>query len=111
MRKTFWPLSNIIALAVGGLVGVGATLLIAPRSGRAVRARLRSKGILLKDRMGEEAILARSKVKDELNVLTLETRRQASRLGNRLQEALENQRDRIKGTVSSIPLPLHSNGR
>ena len=108
MKTVGWVLTNVAALAIGGLIGAGTALLVAPQSGRATRAMLRTQGVMLREKAAEEAIVARSRVKAELNSLTSEAHIRAIELGDRLKEAVEHE-PTVKKVVGAIP--LRTNGR
>lgn len=108
MKTVGWVLTDIAALAIGGLIGAGTALLIAPQSGRATRAMLYSQGVILREKAAEEAVVARSRVRAELNNLAGGARIRATELGDRLKVAVEHE-PTVKKVVSAIP--LHSNGR
>ncbi len=109
MRKVAWILSDIGALIIGGLIGAGIALLMAPQSGRATRAMLYSRGVQLRDKANEEVVVARSRVKNELNDLASEARIRAGKIGESLQTAVDHQQVALKKALSATP--LHINGR
>ena len=109
MKTAKWILSDIAALAIGGLIGAGIALLMAPQSGRATRAMLSSQGIMLREKAAEEAIVARSRVKHKLNGLAAGARIRASELGDRVQTAVDHQQAAVKKAISITPVRV--NGR
>ncbi len=94
-------ITNISALMLGGLGGAGLALLFAPQSGRATRAMIHSKGVLIKERVAEEMNVAASEVKDRFTGMTLQARHQTNHLGRQLQ-------GKIGETVGAIPMPFNS---
>ena len=92
-------LTTMTALILGGLIGTSVALLYAPRSGRATRALLRSKGVQIQEKVAEDISLTGTQVKDRLDNLTNEARNKVTEIG-----------DQLKDTVSSISLPIPANG-
>lgn len=90
---------SLATMVLGGLVGAGAGLLYAPRSGRATRAILRSKGVQLQEKVAEDVNLATAQIKDRVDNLTTEAHDRVVEIG-----------DQLKDSVSSISLPFPSNG-
>jgi len=109
MKKVSWILSDIAALIIGGLVGAGIALLMAPQSGRATRAMLYSRGVSLRDKANEEVVVARSRVKNEINGLAAGARIRAAEIGDRLQTAVDHQQVALKKALNATP--VHINGR
>ncbi len=64
--KIMTILLSIVALALAGLIGTSVGLLYAPQSGRATRALLKSRGILLQEKVREDIRLAGTQVRDGL---------------------------------------------
>ncbi len=99
-----WLISDVAALAIGGLIGAGIALLVAPQSGRATRAMLYSQGVALKEKAAEEVVVTRSRLKNEINGLASGARIRATEIGDRLQEVVEHPQATINKVVSSIPV-------
>ena len=90
---------SIITLILGGLVGASVGMLMAPRSGRATRAILRSKGVELQEKVSEEINLAGAQVKGQVDNLASGARHKVGEIG-----------DQLKDTVHSISLPFPGSG-
>jgi gas vesicle protein len=108
MKTVGWILSDIAALAIGGLVGAGIALLVAPQSGRATRAILYSQGVALREKAAEEVVVTRSRIRNELNGLASGARIRATELGDQLQKVVEHPQATLNKVVSAIP--VRSNG-
>jgi gas vesicle protein len=91
---------TIFALIIGGLIGTSVTLLYAPRSGRATRALLRSKGVQIQEKVAEDLSLTGNQVKGRIDNLTNEARHKVVQIG-----------DQLKDTVSSVSLPFPTSSR
>jgi gas vesicle protein len=63
-------------LVIGGLVGAGIALLMAPQSGEETRAQIRDAGVELKDRANETMAEAREKAE----AITADSRRRAEEI-------------------------------
>jgi gas vesicle protein len=107
--RTFF--SALAILTMGGLIGSGVALLYAPRSGRATRSMIQSRGVELKEKIAEEAHLASLQARGQLNHVRRDTRYKARQLGSRLQNAREDRQYAIKESVSGISLPFKHNGQ
>ena len=95
-RMIFLSLSTLI---LGGLAGASVGMLFAPRSGRATRAMLRSKGVELQERVSEDITLAGAQVMGRVDNLATDARHKVGEIGGQLKES-----------VSSISLPFPTNG-
>ena len=58
---------SIITLILGGLVGASVGMLMAPRSGRATRAILRSKGVELQEKALRQLLADREFARDRIH--------------------------------------------
>lgn len=83
-------LSLVAMFAIGGLIGAGIALLMAPNSGPETRNMIRDKSMEMKDR-------AASKVED----MTSTAKDKASTLKDQTMETVEHQKDRIKDELES----------
>ena len=104
-------LLSIAALSVGGLVGAGAGLLYAPRSGRATRALIRSQGVALREKLAEDVLLATAQARSQVSHVRRDARYRANEIGVRLQDAIEERQHALKEAVGSISIPFQQNGR
>lgn len=60
-------LTNLSALAIGGIIGAAVALLVAPQSGQETREILRSKTMEMKDKAMEAATDTRERASNGLN--------------------------------------------
>jgi len=104
MKTARWILWNFAAFMVGGLIGAGITLLVAPQSGRATRALLYSRGVALRDKASEEIVVTRSRLNNQLNDLSSEARIRATRIGDRLQEAVNHPQAALNKARAAMPV-------
>lgn len=116
MRNSFWHsirsfLTGLVMLTIGGMIGSSVALLYAPRSGRATRSMIHSRGVALKEKLAEEAQLASIQAKDQLNHVKRDTRYRAREIGSRLQNSLEDRQYALKEAVSTISIPFQRNGQ
>ena len=95
-------LSIFTAFALGGLIGAGIALLMAPQSGKRTRHLLVSKSQEIRDRAVESAEDTRDMAGKALDNITHSTRNQASRLAKRGRKLAKDQRAGIKGRVQSV---------
>ena len=115
-RNSIWNavrsiLSGIAVLAVGGLIGSSVALLYAPRSGRATRALIRSRGVELREKIAEETQLTALQARGQMNHMRRDARYRAREIGSRLQNTREDTQYALKGAVSAVPLPFKHNGQ
>lgn len=76
-------LSLISMLIVGGLLGAGVALLMAPQSGRRTRLKIRDKGMELRERAAETAEDTRHRASHTLDDWASSTRERVSSLRER----------------------------
>jgi len=91
---------NVLYLILGGIVGAGTALLLAPQSGRATRSMIRTSGELLKDRVAEDVNLTRWQLGKRFDSMAFGARHRASHIGSQLKDRVE-----------SIQMPHMSNDR
>ena len=103
--------SGLAVLTMGGLIGSSVALLYAPRSGRATRSLIYSRGVELKEKIAEEAQLAGMQAKGQLNHVRRDARYKAREIGSRLQNTREDRQYALKEAVGGIPLPFKHNGQ
>ncbi len=95
-------ISVFAAFALGGLIGAGIALLMAPQSGKKTRHLIVSKSQEIRDRAMESAEDTRDMAGKALDNLTQGTRDQANRLAKRGRKLAKEQRNGIKGRVQSV---------
>jgi gas vesicle protein len=89
----------ITVFAVGGLVGAGTMLLMAPQSGEKTREVIRKKGVEIKDKAVSSAEETRHRAEDRLDDITSQTKDRMSSLKDRGQKELDAQRANLKKKV------------
>ena len=92
-------LSMIAVFAVGGLIGAGTMLLMAPQSGEKTREVIRKKSVEFKDKAVNSAEETRHRAGDRLDDIRSETKDRVSTLKDRGQKELDAQRANIKEKV------------
>jgi gas vesicle protein len=75
-------------------------LLYAPQSGRATRAMLQSKKVILQEHAADEVVIAKSQIEAAVENLTAQVRDDVAKFS-----------DQLKNTVGSISLPVKINGK
>ncbi|MGE5224047.1 MAG: YtxH domain-containing protein [Omnitrophica WOR_2 bacterium] len=95
-------LSIFTAFALGGLIGAGIALLMAPQSGRKTRHLILSKSQEIRDRAMESAEDTRDMAGKALDNLTQSTRDQANRLAKRGRKLAKERGDGLRGRVQSV---------
>ena len=91
---------------IGGLVGAGVALLLAPQSGEETREQIRQKGIELKDR-GDVALQDLRRRADEASV---EFRRRTEELKKAIDKSTEDIKAAVEGEKSELAAEAESKG-
>lgn len=104
-------LSGLAILTVGGLIGSSVALLYAPRSGRATRALIRSRGVEMREKIAEETHLTALQARDQMNHMRRDARYRAREIGSRLQNTRQDTQHALREAVSTVPLPFKHNGQ
>jgi gas vesicle protein len=84
--KTGTLVLTIATMILGGLIGTGVGFLIAPRSGRATRSLLRSRGVELQEKVAEDINTAAGQVKNRIEDLSIEARDKVVEIGEQLKQ-------------------------
>jgi gas vesicle protein len=92
-------LSVIAVFAIGGLVGAGTMLLMAPQSGEKTREEIRKKSVELKDKAVNSAEETRHRAGDRLEDISSQTKDRISDLKDRGQKEFNAQKANIKEKV------------
>ncbi len=95
-------ISVFAAFAIGGLIGAGIALLMAPQSGKKTRQKILSKSQEIRDRAMESAGDTRDMAGKALDNINKSTRDQANRLAKRGRKLAKDQRTGIKERVQSV---------
>ena len=96
------------ALLIGGLVGAGTMLFLAPQSGRKLRARIQKKSNELRERTTDTVKDAVSQVKSKGFQIKDEVREKAEDLQHQGVDVLAEQLDRITAAVEAGKKALKS---
>jgi gas vesicle protein len=88
--------SLIFAFAIGGLIGAGVALLMAPQSGQETRDLIRNKSVEIKDKAVETASDTRMRASRALNDVAQQTKEKVSSLGKRGEQMVEEGKQRIE---------------
>jgi gas vesicle protein len=85
----------VTAFAIGGLIGAGVALLMAPQSGQETRDLLRNKSLEIKDKAAETASDTRQRATRALNDVAQQTKEKVSALGKRGEQLVEEGKQRV----------------
>lgn len=91
----------LAGLLVGGLVGAGVMLLLAPQSGKKTRAQIRKKSLNLRDQTTEAVEDAVSQAGAKVHQVRADVRKQVKELDQRGQVMLEEQKKRLDTLVEA----------
>lgn len=100
--------SFVAGLLVGGLSGAGAMLLMAPQSGKKMRAQIQKKSIELRKQTTKAVEGAVAQVRGKAREITDEVHDQAEALGQRGQDVIDEQRDNLGQTLKDLGKAVHT---
>ena len=100
--------SFMAGLLVGGLSGAGAMLLLAPQSGKKMRAQIQKKGIELRKQTTKAVEHALAQVSDKAHEITDEVHDRAEALGQRGQDVIDEQRDNLGQSLKDLGKAVHT---
>jgi len=103
MKTLRWIMTDLVMLVLGGLIGAGIALLVAPQSGRATRAQLYSRGVALRDKASEEVVVTRSRLNNQFNDLASGARIRATKIGGRVRQAVDHPQTALNKAVAGMP--------
>jgi gas vesicle protein len=98
----------LAGLLVGGLVGAGMMLLLAPQSGKRTRANIQQKSIELRDQMTKTAHTASTQIRKKARQVTDDVQEQAGDLQQRGQDAIDEQRDHLGQSLTDLGKAVHT---
>ena len=98
----------IAGLLIGGLVGAGAMLLLAPQSGKKTLARLEHDGLELRDQVAESARNAMAQARSTAGRVMDSAQKQAKELQHRGQELLDEQKEAVSEAVEAGKEAVHN---
>ncbi|HEX7976567.1 MAG TPA: YtxH domain-containing protein [Anaerolineales bacterium] len=99
--------SIILAFAIGGLIGVGVTLLMAPQSGEKTRSLILDKSSDLRDRAAGTVEDTRTRAGKAIGDLSNQAKDRVSTFTNRSQEMLSDQKANIEAGVNNARNTMH----
>ena len=94
-------LSLVSVFAIGGLIGAGVALLMAPQSGEKTRSIIRDKSVELKDKAVGTAEDTKARAEKQIEDLTNQAKDKVTSVKNRGQEMVSEQKSRIKEQAGS----------
>ena len=100
--------SFVAGLLVGGLSGAGAMLLLAPQSGKKMRAQVQKKSNDLRKQTTKAAEDALEQTRSEAHQITDDVHDQAEALGQRGQDVIDEQRDNLGQTLKNLGKAVHT---
>jgi len=100
--------SFVAGLLVGGLSGAGAMLLMAPQSGKKMRAQIQKKSIELRNQTTKAVENTLSQVRSKARQINADVHDQAESLGQRGQDVIDEQRDNLGQTLKDLGKAVHT---
>ena len=98
----------LAGLLMGGLVGAGVMLLLAPRSGRRTRAQIQKESLELRDQVTETVEDAVAQARGKARRITAGVQRQTRELQQRGQDMLDEQREVVSQVVEAEKTAVHN---
>jgi gas vesicle protein len=103
-----YPVNNaggfFAGLLMGGLVGAGAMLLLAPQSGKRTRAQIQKEGLELRDQVTETVGDAAAQARR----ITAGVQRQTRELQQRGQDMLDEQKEVVSQVIEAEKTAVHN---
>lgn len=100
----------LLGALLGGLVGAGTMLLMAPQSGERTRNQIRHKSLELREQTVAGIEDAMTQTKAKAGKLTADVREKASELQHRGQEIVRDQKERWSPVVEAGQKAVQGNG-
>lgn len=94
-------ISLIAAFAVGGLVGAGIALLMAPQSGQETRSQIRDKGIAIKDKAVGTAEETKARAEKAIDDLANQTKDRVASMTHQGKEMIENEKAQLQEKIKN----------
>ena len=95
-------------LLLGGLVGAGAMLLLAPQSGKRTRAQIQKEGLELRDQVTETVGDAAAQARGKARRITAGVQRQTRELQQRGQDMLDEQKEVVSQVIEAEKTAVHN---
>lgn len=96
-------------LLMGGLLGMGAMLLLAPQSGAKTRAKIEEEGLELRDQVAQTVEDVATQARGKAHHIAAGVHKQAKKLGQSGQEMLDEQKEVVAQAVEAEKAAVHSN--
>ena len=91
----------VAGLLIGGLVGAGVVLLLAPQSGKRTRAQIQLKGMELRDQATEAVEDGMAQTRAKARQITADVREKAKEIQQSGQDMLAEQKARLSAAVAA----------
>jgi len=91
----------LVGLLLGGLIGAGAMLLLAPQSGKRTRAKIQMKGDEVLDQANEIVEDAMARARRRSRRIRTSVRREADHLQQHGQDIFDDQMQRVSAVVEA----------
>jgi gas vesicle protein len=98
----------LVGLVMGGLVGAGVMMLLAPQSGKRTRALIQRKGIELREQAADGLDEAVAQVRGKARQVSHTFSDKADELQQRGQDLIDEQKDNLSALRSSTKKALQS---
>jgi gas vesicle protein len=106
-----YPVNNagvfFVGLLMGGLIGSGAMLLLAPQSGKKTRAKLQREGLEVRDQVVETVEDAVGQARSKAHRIAAQAHDQTKELQQRGRDILDEQKKVLSKAVESGKAAVH----
>ena len=97
----------VAGLVMGGLIGSGAMLLLAPQSGKKTRATIQHEGLEIRDQVVETVEDVVGQVRDKAHQVASQAQEQSKDLQQRGRDILDEQKKAVSKAVESSKAAVH----
>jgi gas vesicle protein len=97
----------VAGLVMGGLIGSGAMLLLAPQSGKKTRAKIQQQGLEVRDQVVETVEDVVGQARDKAQRIAAQAQEQSKELQQRGREMLDEQKKVVSKAVESGKAAVH----
>lgn len=98
----------VAGLLVGGLSGAGVMLLLAPQSGKTMRAQIQKKSIELRKQTTKAVEDTLTQVRGKARQINADVHDQAEALGQHGQDVIDEQRDNLGQNLKDLGEVVHT---
>lgn len=95
-------------LLIGGLIGSGAMLLLAPQSGKKTRAKIQEEGLELRDQVTKTVEDAVAQVRSQAHRVAARVHKETKELERRGQDMLDGQKEVVSQVVEAGKAAVHN---